>query len=60
MTGTVEHLETNIKYALLSPKQYFQLHVSSLYGEAEIVATAYSNFGQRVKKVRSFDSTSRR
>ena len=26
-------------------------HIFSLYGEAEIVATAYSNFGQRVKKV---------
>ena len=28
-------------------KKYYD----SLYGEAEIVATAYSNFGQRVKKV---------
>ena len=27
------------------------MYIFSLYGEAEIVATAYSNFGQRVKKV---------
>lgn len=30
-------------------KKYYD----SLYGEAEIVATAYSNFGNRVKKVES-------
>ena len=62
MTGTVEHLETetNIEYAFLSLKQYIQHRIFSLYGEAEIVATAYSNFGQRVKKVRSFDSIFRR
>ena len=29
------------------------MYIFSLYGEAEIVATAYSNFGQRVKKVSS-------
>ena len=60
MTGTVENLEKNIECAFLSLKQYTQLHIFSLYGEAEIVATAYSNFGQRVKKVRSFDFTLRR
>ena len=60
MTGTVEHLETNSDCAFLTPEQYTQLFIFSLYGEAEIVATAYSNFGQRVKKVRSFDSIFRR
>ena len=50
----------NIEYAFFSLEQYTQLNIFSLYGEAEIVATAYSNFGQRVKKVRSFYFTLRR
>ena len=53
LQGKPPHFKHSI-CAILIPiftNLYITFHIFSLYGEAEIVATAYSNFGQRVKKV---------